>query len=504
MPTPVASCCRGKHPMHLARPVLAYRHRWVRIRGTGHPSPLLLRRLRRNPARRAYRAPRGTGDRADPAGGAATAPGAYEDRRMTQSDPDAEARRALRQHRIFATCLLVLMGALTLISFSLPPGWWSDLLQSAAKAGFVGGIADWFAVTALFRHPLGIPIPHTAIIPNQKERLGRALGRFVATHVFTSQEVAGVLSRLDLPGLLHRFLADPISARPAAEALAGTLPKLLATVEDGRARRLVNRLVPRIVGGPGAGRVLARALQALVEGGRHQEVFGFVLEQLRALLASKEETLRAAIEERVREQGGRLVGWALGASIARRVLSTLNAELDKMNPDGSELRLAFDEWVRREIARIQEDPARAAEIGAAIRNLVAHETVQAWLWDVWARLRVALEQDAAHPGSRTVAYLEGALGNLGAMLEADPAARARVETSVEAVVRSLLPTAQMHMADFIAKVVAGWDTATITERLELRVGKDLQYVRVNGTLVGFLVGGAVWAVLTAIFGHVSF
>src|SRR5690348_6631025 len=220
------------------------------------------------------------------------------------ADPDAEARRTLHRHRVFATGLLVLMAALTLGTYALPPGAAIDLLQAAAKAGFVGGIADWFAVTALFRHPLGIPIPHTAIIPRQKERLGAALGRFVATHVFTAEEVAGVLSRLDLPGILHRFLADPVSARPAAITLASMLPRILSTVEDGRARRLVARIVPRILGGRGAGQVVARALHSLVEGGRHQEVFGFVLNQLRELLAGKEDALRAVIEERVREQGG--------------------------------------------------------------------------------------------------------------------------------------------------------------------------------------------------------
>jgi uncharacterized membrane-anchored protein YjiN (DUF445 family) len=423
---------------------------------------------------------------------------------MAEPDPDAEARRALANHRAFATSLLVLMAALSLGSYALPEGWASDLLQAAAKAGFVGGIADWFAVTALFRHPLGIPIPHTAIIPHQKERLGAALGRFVATHVFTDQEVAAVLARLDLPGILHRFLADPGSARPASVALAGMLPRLLATVEDGRARRLLSRLAPRILGGAGAGRVLARALRGLVEGGRHQEVFGFVLGQFKTLMASKEETLRVAIEERVREQGGRLVGWALGASIARRVLGMVNAELDKMSPDGSELRAAFDEWVRREITRLEEDPARAAEVGVAIRRVVAHETVQAWLWDIWARLRMALEADAGRPSGRTVAFIEGALANLGAMLEADPAARERVHAGVEAVVLSLLPAAQTRLADFIAQVVAGWDTETIVERLELRIGKDLQYVRVNGTLVGFLVGGLLYLALRASFGHVSF
>ncbi len=420
---------------------------------------------------------------------------------MNTPDPDAALRRTLARHKGFATALLLLMAALTLLSYAIPPhwgdGWPAGLLNNAARAGFIGGIADWFAVTALFRHPLGLPIPHTAIIPRQKERLGQALGRFVATHVFTDAEVAGVLRRLDLPSMLHRVLADPASARPAAQAIAATLPRVLASVEDGRARRLATRLVPRVLGGPGAGRVVARALRGLVEGGRHQEMFGFLLGQFRDLLAGKEEALRSAIEERVREQGGRLVGWALGASIARRVMTTLASELDKTGPDGSDLQLAFDEWVRREISRMEDDPARAAEIGAAIRRVVAHETVLAWLWDIWARLRLALEADAARPDGRTIAAIQSALDNLGTLLETDPAARQRVQTAAESIAGGLLPAAQAQLAGFIAQVVGGWDAATITEKLELRVGKDLQFVRVNGTMVGFLVGGLLYAVLRA-------
>jgi uncharacterized membrane-anchored protein YjiN (DUF445 family) len=423
---------------------------------------------------------------------------------MSDSTQDRAARRALSRHRAFATGLLVLMAALALGSYALPAGYPASLLGAAAKAGFIGGIADWFAVTALFRHPLGIPIPHTAILPAQKVRLGRALGRFVANHVVTGAEVAGVLRRLDVPAILHRFLADPVATRPAAVALAAMLPRLLSSVEDGRARRVVARIVPRMLGGPGAGAVVARALHGLVAGGRHQEVLGFVLGQIKTLLAGREEALQAAIEERVREQGGRLVGWALGATIARRVLATLNVELDKIGPDGSELRGAFDEWVRREITRMEQDPERAAEIGRAIRQVVAHDTVQAWLWDVWSRLRLAWEADAARPTGRSVAFFSGALANLGALLEADPAARAGVERAIEGLVATLLPSAQTQLSDFIADVVGGWDAATVTDRLELHVGKDLQFVRVNGTLVGFLVGGLVYAALRGAFGDVGF
>ena len=419
------------------------------------------------------------------------------------AETEPELRRRLNRHKAFATGLLVLMAGLTLLGYALPPGWPADLLQASAKAGFVGGIADWFAITALFRHPMGLPIPHTAIIPRQKARLGRALGRFVAGHVFTPEEVRRTLSRLDLGRIAAGFLSDPAAARPAAQALAATLPRLLATVEDGRARRLLARLVPRLLGGAGASRVLARMIHALVEGGRHQEVLGFVLGQLREMLESKEEELGRVIEGQVREKGGRLVGWALGAQIAGRVLSAVREELAKMGPGDSPVRAAFDEWVRREVDRLETDPARAAEIGAALRRLVAHDTVQAWLWDVWSRLRLALEADAAKPNGHAAGLVEGALVGLGQFLATDPAARARLQAAAETVIAGLLPSAQAQLSDFIAGVIANWDTPTIVDKLELRVGRDLQYVRVNGTLVGFLVGGLVYGVLHAIFGHVS-
>ena len=417
------------------------------------------------------------------------------------TDSDTALRRELNWHKGRATILLASMAGFVGLSYALPPGWWAELLRASAKAGFVGGIADWFAVTALFRHPLGLPIPHTAIIPRQKERLGRALGRFVAGHVITPAEVSRVLGRLDVSAIASRFLTDPAAARPAAKALAEMLPRILATVEDGRARRTVARLVPRLLGGPGAGAVVARALRTLVEGGRHQEVMTFLVGEIRTVLESKGDQLHSFIEDKVRSQGGRLVGWVLGAQVANRVMSVLRDELDRSDPDGSSIRAAFDEWVRRELDRMETDPRRAAEIGAAIRGVVAHETVQAWLWDVWARMRLAIEADAARPNGRTLAVIEGALGNLGGFLADDPAARARLQRAAESVIATLLPSAQVQLADFIGDVVAAWDTRTITEKVELRVGRDLQYVRINGTLVGFLVGGALSLMLWALTGE---
>jgi uncharacterized membrane-anchored protein YjiN (DUF445 family) len=413
---------------------------------------------------------------------------------MTETDPDFLLRRQLARHRAFATGLLVVMAGIAVAGYCLPLNLWSGLMRDAGRAGFIGGVADWFAVTALFRHPLGLPIPHTAILPAQKERLGAALGRFVANHVFTEADVRRFLDSLDSPGILRRFLSDPAATGPAATALAGMLPQLLATIEDGRARRLLARLLPRLLGGRAAGVVVARALGGLVEGGRHQEVFSFIIAQLKETLSAREEILREAIKERVREQGGRLIGWAIGASVAQRVMKGINLELERVSPDSSEMRDAFDEWVRREIGRLETDPARAAELGQAMRGVFAHETVQAWAWDVWARMRHALEADAKKPHGRSVAVIEAGLASLGDVLDRDAGAREKVNAAVQGIVLRVLPMAQAELAGFIGRVIGAWDAATITDKLELRVGKDLQYIRVNGTLVGFILGAVIYGI----------
>ncbi len=417
-------------------------------------------------------------------------------------DRDEELRAALRRHRLWATGLLVLMAALVLVAYAAGPSWSMDLLAASAKAGLVGGLADWFAVTALFRRPLGLPIPHTAIIPAQKDRLGAGLGRFVAGQVFTEAELKRLLARIDLAQVLKGFLSDPAQSRPAAQALAQMLPRIMATLEDGRARRLFARLVPRIAGGPGAAAVVARALRAMLQSGRHQAVFDAALLELRAVMVAKEDDLKTAIEARVRKEGGALVGWVAGAYTARKILTLINTELERMEPNDSALRQGFERWIETEIERLETDPERIAAFGAAVRQALAHPAVVDWVADVWQRLRDALATDAANPDGRTVNLLEAAFGNAGALLADDPLARHRLNRGLEATLVALLPAAQLRMAEFIGGVVSRWDSAELVDKIELRVGKDLQYVRVNGTLVGFLAGGALYLILEALFGRV--
>ena len=414
---------------------------------------------------------------------------------MSPPDPEPMLRRRLRRYRAAATGLLALMAATAIGAAFLPPGSWASMLRAASRAGFIGGLADWFAVTALFRRPLGLPIPHTAVIPREKARLGRALGDFVANHVLTPGEIHRLLDRADLAGALGRALAEPDMRRRAAGTIAGLLPALLAGVSEGRARRVVGALVPRLLDGPDLGRLFARSLRGLVEGQRHQAVVSFVVAQLRVALKFKEAQLRSVIADRVREQGGRMIGWALGGSIASRVLNAMSQELDNIDPDGSEIRAAVTGWIEEQIASFEREPERAAEFGRALRQVVGHEAVTAWGEDVWQRLRAAVARDAADPEGYVLALVEGTLDRLGRLLREDEGVRVRVADAATAGLARFLPAGRVRMADFIAEVVGGWDERMLVGKLELRVGRDLQYIRINGTVVGFLAGAALWALL---------
>lgn len=422
------------------------------------------------------------------------------------TDADHEARQALRRYRNAATGLLGLMGGVTLLGYVAPAagwvrdGFWLETLRAGARAGVVGGIADWFAVVALFRRPMGLPIPHTAILPAQKERLGRALGRFVAGQVLTEQEVERVLQQVDLPGFIANLLDDPATQDAIVAALARATPQMLDRMSDGRASGAVSRILPRLLGGNDLAPVIAKALRSLVDDDRHQEVLSYLLGQIKDGLQSKEGVLRAMIEERVREQGGRLLGWAIGGSIATKVLLSAGRELDRIDPENSSLREGFTTWVRAQIDRIETDPERGREFTQAVMSVLSHESVVGWWGDIWQRFRRMVEADVEDPQGRVSCIVRDGLEHLAQQARYDEVLRGRIMTSVNGMVLRVLPFMRERVAEFIAKVISGWNAVEMADRLELRVGKDLQFIRFSGTLVGFGVGALLFVILRLLFG----
>ncbi|RBM09703.1 DUF445 domain-containing protein [Novacetimonas cocois] len=420
---------------------------------------------------------------------------------------DRDAWRVLQRYKWSATGLLIGMAGLTVAGYALPASGvmadhaWLDVLRSGAKAGVVGGLADWFAVTALFRRPMGLPIPHTAILPAQQERLAQALGRFVSTNVFTEKDVAAAMQRIDLPSVIGDILQDPETVATVNRAVIGAVPHVLDRLEDGRASNAISRLIPSLLGGEEIAPIVIRSMRALVDGDRHQEVLSFLLLRLKDGLKSKEQSLRQMIEERVREQGGRLLGWAIGGSIATKVLTAASEELDRIDPQNSDLREGFTTWVRSEIDRIEQDPQRRRELTGTIMGVLSHDSIRGWSGDVWHRLRRVIETDVARGEEGwTASIVRDALHRLAEQMYHDPQMRQRVTGTAQRMVNGSLPFLRDSMSRFIASVVAGWDANALSDRLELRVGRDLQYVRFNGTLVGFLAGCGLSVLLQLIFG----
>lgn len=419
---------------------------------------------------------------------------------------DDLAQANLKRHRNIATGLLGIMGGLTIAGYAGPYlGYIHDslllqTLRAGTKAGFIGGIADWFAVTALFRHPLGLPIPHTAILPAQKEKLAIGLGRFIAGQVFTEEEVTKILEKVDFPTLLGKAISEPSTVESITHAVVITMPSLLDRLEDGRASAALGRLMPRLLSGESAATIVAKALNSLVEGEHHQEVLTFFLIQLKNFIKNKEDELRILIEDRVREQGGRFLGWAIGGSIATKVLMAASQELERIDPQNSELRDSFSQWIRSEIQRIEQDPQRGKEISEALLSVFGHESIKGWGEDIWQRMRTLIEEDTQNHEGWIHGVIKDMLAHISEQLKTDSAVRKKIIVKSQQFIFKGLPYGRSMLSDFIAKVVNGWDADAASRKIELRVGKDLQFVRVNGTLVGFAAGAVLFLLLYICFG----
>ncbi|MFT8769411.1 MAG: DUF445 domain-containing protein [Gluconobacter cerinus] len=374
------------------------------------------------------------------------------------------------------------------------------VLRAGSRAGVVGGLADWFAVTALFRHPMGLPIPHTAILPRQKVRLGQALGRFVSGQFFTDADVHRALSKIDLPGLIADALSEPSTRQTLVATLRASIPSLFDRLEDGRASAALSRALPVLLNGEEIAPLVSRAMRAMVDSEMHQEVLSFLLAKLKATVAAKEGDLRQFVEERVREQGGRFLGWAIGGSVANRVLTALQAEIERIDPMDSDIRHGFTTWVRAEIDRMETDPDRRQDLTRAIGSVLTHSSLKAWSGELWERVRRMAEEDCAKEDGWSASVLDTAITGLATSMRENDPLRERINTTVERMVSKLLPGVRDKLSGFIANVMAGWDGDDLARRLEARVGRDLAYIRVNGTVVGFLAGAGLDLISRLFFG----
>ncbi|HXQ52298.1 MAG TPA: DUF445 domain-containing protein [Stellaceae bacterium] len=399
-------------------------------------------------------------------------------------DDEANLRRALRRNRALATGLLVAAAAVFLGTSALgAAGFWVGLVRAGAEAALVGGLADWFAVTALFRHPFGLPMPRTAIIPNHKDRIGAGLGLFVERNFLAPDILAAKLAALAPVRHASLWLAAPEHARAVATRLAAALPPLLRSLEDRELRTFILRTfhdqLRELELAPALGRIVA----LLTRSGQYDALFDRALDAAHDALARNADRLYAMVAERSR--------WWVPRAIDRRIAETIIGGIEDIlaelrKPD-SEARAQFRAGVETMAAQLVASPSWRQRVAEIKDRLLEQNEVQAWLGGVWDELRGIVLEDLEAPSSRTREALAQGLLSLGRTLAADAEMQRRLHGGLEHLVLAVVPW-RGQIAALIAEVVRSWDADTVTERLELALGSDLQYIRMSGTLVGASVG----------------
>lgn len=414
----------------------------------------------------------------------------------TAADP---RRTRLRRMKLGALALLVLMLAGFALSHAmgLSGGWaW---LGAFCEAAAVGALADWFAVVALFRRPLGLPIPHTAVIPRGKERLADALARFVRDHFLAPEALLERLRVFDPASRLGQWLAQPEQARRMADMARQWAQQALALLDDAAISRAIQGFAIERLRRWNAAASAGEVLGLLTADGRHQALLDAGLQRVARWLDDPTIKARASalIVRYARREWPRIVSTVdyikpveeIGDRLAERIATAALEELQSMlsTPDHP-LRRDYQAWLQDYVARLKDDAQLQARVETLKQQAIDHPALQDYVRDLWERIRQALARDLADPGSRLATHLEHALVAFAQSLQRDQGVRDALNTHLLDAAGSLTERLRGGVTDHIAQTVKGWDERTLVEALELSVGPDLQYIRYNGTLVGGLIG----------------
>lgn len=402
----------------------------------------------------------------------------------------------LKRMRRAANGLLLLMTALFVGTHLWSPGggpggiaW--GYLQAFSEAAMVGGLADWFAVTAIFRRPLGLPIPHTAVIPRSQNRIADSVGRFIADNFLHAELVAERVKGKDLSEGVARWLADPVQARSLASGVSSAIPGLLDTLDDdtvsGFLRQQASAAASVAHLAPAAGSIL----DALTAQGRHQAILDAVIREGFRLVEENEHLIR----EKVRSRSGWLLRFA---SIDRRaadaIISGVEELLHEVATDPNHpFRSRVTDVVEQFARDLKDDPVLQKRVEGWVREALAHPSVSDALNAGWSGMKTALRKDATSEDGKIREYLGYALANIGEGLLQDASVREALNVRLRRIAVEVAARHGEDVAQLVSETIRGWDANTIVEKLETSVGRDLQFIRLNGTVIGGLVGLALHA-----------
>jgi uncharacterized membrane-anchored protein YjiN (DUF445 family) len=405
----------------------------------------------------------------------------------------AEQRlRALRRMKLIAGGMLLFAAAVYIFCRAVGDGsgaW--GYVEAAAEASMVGGLADWFAVTALFRHPLRLPIPHTAIIPAKKDQIGEGLAGFVQQYFLTTEIVGERVAAARVPQRIGQWLAEPAHAHRLAEELSSAVSGTANVLRDDELRDSVATFVDKRLRDTDLSPLLAKLLDAVCDAGQHQSALTSALKGTMKFL----EQNRVVFRQRVGEESPEWVPEWVDERVFNKGFSLLQKFLADVIVDPNHaLRVGYETQLRTLAERLRSDPEQIAKVEAAKLEILEHPNIRAYLANLWTTVKELILAGANDPDSDLRRSVESLTVRVGEVLRDDPTVGAKVDDALQRLAGHVATHYADDITDVISTTVARWDTEETSRRLEMQVGRDLQFIRINGTVVGALAGLAIYAI----------
>ncbi|MER5527043.1 DUF445 domain-containing protein [Streptomyces sp. NPDC002677] len=411
---------------------------------------------------------------------------------------DEERQRGVRRMKTTATGLLLFVALVYVLAkwaSGAGAGSWADYVAAAAEAGMVGALADWFAVTALFRHPLGLPIPHTAIIPTKKDQLGVSLGEFVGENFLSQDVVRQRLHAVGIAGRLGAWLAEPKNADRVTAELATALRGALTVLRDSDVQAVVGEAITRRADAqeiaPGIGKMLDR----VVADGGHKRVVDLVVSRAYDWLVQHGDSVMDAVQGGAPGWTPRFVDRRVGERVYKELLRFC-AEMRDMPSHPA--RGALDRFLSDFANDLQSDTDTRARVERLKGEVLGRGEVQDLIASAWTAVRSMIVSAAEDERSELRLRVRASLISLGARMADEPKVQNKVDSWVEGAAVHVVSTYRKEITSLITDTVAGWDAEHTTRKIEAHIGRDLQFIRINGTVVGSLAGVLIFTVSRAL------
>jgi uncharacterized membrane-anchored protein YjiN (DUF445 family) len=413
---------------------------------------------------------------------------------------DTYRRSRLRVMQRIAFGLLLGAGALFAVARTQQgqhPAW--GYLEAFAEAAMIGAIADWFAVVALFRYPLGIPLWHTAIIPNSKDSIGKSLGNFVENHFITEDSVVERVRRADIAMQLGEWLLHPVHSRQVGDAAAGFVRQVLQQADGDAIRAMIRELATNELVKLDLATLAGGGMDALIAEGMPQTMLDAVLGQVGAWLADEDnhETISGFMIRSLGIDNG-MIKSVVQSYMPKVIESLQNHVTEVRQDDGHPLRAKVGGWIAESTMRLKADPEWKAALARYQEQLVHSEQVQGALNGLWDTFRERMLADLQGKSPALVNATQGLVEKAGRVLVTETDARAWLNAAIESISRMLVQRYRGEVTPFIEQQLAKWTKEEMSDRIELAIGRDLQFIRINGTIVGGLVGVAIHAITSVL------